>query len=119
MYKKIFLSGFLLALLITVGAGCASTAPAPQGKILFYRDDCPHCKIVEAYVEKNNVRSKVTYDFLEIRTSQANTDLMLEKAKICNIPLDQVGVPFFWDGAHCIIGDTPITDYFDKQINNK
>jgi len=118
MYKKILLSVFLLALLVTTGAGCSSTnTSTPNGKILFFRDDCPHCKNVEAYVEKNDVRSKISYDLLEVKYSRANSDLMVAKAKICNIPLDQVGVPFFWDSSQCIVGDTPIIDYFDKQIN--
>lgn len=104
---------YTLILSLTFLAGCANV----QGKmILFYRDDCPHCKNVEAFIEKNNIKDKVDFEMKEVKENQDNALLLIKKAASCGLPTDQIGVPFFWDGFKCIVGDELINKFFEEKI---
>ena len=47
------------------------------------------------------------------------SDLLLEKAHLCNINSGDVGVPFVWDGAtsKCYMGDEEVINYFKGKAN--
>jgi len=78
---------------------------------LFSRYDCPHCQNVETYIRQNKIEEKIKFEKKEIHES-ANANLLLEKAKLCAIPEDQIGVPLLFDGQKCYIGDQDIINYF-------
>lgn len=81
--------------------------------ILFYSDSCPHCKNVEAYISESGVKDKIKFDEKEVSKSQVNATLLESKARQCGLDLTQgIGVPFFFDGQKCLMGDQPIIDYF-------
>ncbi|MBM3247579.1 hypothetical protein FJZ17_03530 [Candidatus Pacearchaeota archaeon] len=86
--------------------------------ILFYRYDCPHCKIVDAFVALNNITSKIEFEHLEI-SKPVNTQLILQAAKICKISQSDLRVPLYYDSAEnkCYVGDTPIINYFKLKLN--
>mgnify|MGYP000955811959 FL=1 len=84
--------------------------------ILFYGDGCPHCAIVEEYINKNNVQNKISFTQKEVYYNQSNAKELEAKAKICGLPTDSIGVPFLWNGEKCLIGDQDIINFF-KQKN--
>lgn len=85
--------------------------------ILFYSNSCPHCKNVEDFINTNNVKSKLKFRELEVSQNQNNANLMIAKAKICGLDTSQgLGVPFFFDGQTCLIGDVDIISFFQKKI---
>ena len=83
-------------------------ASAPM--ILFLDDRCPHCKNVEDYIVKNNIKSKFNFQELKINNNPDNAKLFTQKIKQCN--LTSSGVPLFFDGKNCIVGDTDIIAFF-------
>lgn len=83
--------------------------------ILFYGDGCPHCKIVEEYVEANGIEAKVPFTKKEVYYNKANSAELGEKAIACGMPTDSIGVPFLWDGAQCYVGDQDIIEYFKDK----
>jgi len=89
-----------------------------QGVILFYGDGCPHCAIVEEYLDTNNVSEQVAYVMKEVYYNQANAAELGEKAKSCGMPTDSIGVPFLWDGSNCYVGDQDIIEFFKLKSNN-
>ncbi|MBU0722531.1 hypothetical protein KKA93_03705 [Patescibacteria group bacterium] len=86
--------------------------------VLFYGDACPHCKIVEKYIEENNIKNKISFVQKEIYYNQSNAKELEAKAKICGLPTNSIGVPFLWDGKKCLIGDQDIINFF-KQKNHE
>ena len=85
--------------------------------ILFYSDSCPHCKNVEAYISENNIKDKLKFDEKEVSKSQANVTLLESKARQCGLDTNQgLGVPFFFDGQNCLMGDQPIIDYLKAYV---
>jgi glutaredoxin len=85
--------------------------------ILFYGEGCPHCAIVEKYIEENDIINKVSFAQKEVYHNQSNAKELEEKAKICGLPTDSIGVPFLWDGSTCLVGDQPIIDFFKQRAN--
>jgi len=77
-----------------------------KGTIIFYYGiTCPHCKITEQYIIDNNIDSKVTIVRKEIYENQANAMALQQAAKQCNLPLDEIGVPFMIYNNSCYMGD--------------
>jgi len=60
---------------------------------LFYSNTCPHCKVVEEYITKNNITSKIDLEQKEV-SSDVNVQLLLAIIKKCELPQDSIGVPF-------------------------
>jgi len=89
--------------------------------ILFYGDGCPHCAIVEEYIKENKIEDNISFTQKEVYYDKGNADELAEKAKICGIPTDYIGVPLLWDGetSKCFVGDQDIIYFFNQKINEK
>ena len=83
--------------------------------ILFYGDGCPHCAIVENYIKESNIKEKLPFEEKEVYHNQKNANELTDKAKICGLPTDSIGVPFLWDGEKCLIGDQDIINFFKQK----
>lgn len=112
-----------LILLVGVSFWYAREKNSPQvdgaenGPILFYRDDCVHCANVEKYLEDNKIEEKIKIDKKEVAINTENQKILLDKAKICKLDTNSIGVPFLWTGKKCLMGDQPIIDYLKEQTN--
>jgi len=91
----------------------------PSQIILFYGNGCPHCAIVEQYIEENKIQDKISFVQKEVYYNQSNAKELEAKAKICELPSDSIGVPFLWDGEKCLIGDQEIINFFKQKINGQ
>jgi len=92
-------------------------APLPEGIILFYGEDCPHCKLVDEFVKENKVKEKIIFSELEVYYNKENAKLLVSAAQKCGEDISQgIGVPFLYDGKNCFIGDVNIIDFFKEKI---
>jgi glutaredoxin len=123
--RKIFLLFFSLLTLITLSA-CSSPAvtnntnqnnQTDTGIIFYYSNTCPHCKVVEEFINTNKVNEKLSFQNKEVGENENNASELMAKAAQCNIPQDQIGVPFLWDGSKCIVGQDDIIKFFKEKIN--
>lgn len=81
----------------------------------FYGDTCPHCKKVEAYFQENGLYDK--YDITSLEFSNPfNARLLLKFGDAFNSP-DKGAVPAVAFGDKFIVGDQPIIDTFEKEID--
>ena len=85
--------------------------------ILFYGDTCPHCKIVEEYINKNNITRYIKFQNLEIYNNRNNAKIMLEKQDLCKdlSDDDKGGVPFLYSSEKCVVGDQPVIDFLKAK----
>ncbi|MDD5749342.1 MAG: hypothetical protein PHO91_00960 [Patescibacteria group bacterium] len=95
------------------------SAVVSDGIILFYGDGCPHCAIVEEYVNQNGVEAKVSFAKKEVYYNKHNADELVAKARACGMPTDSIGVPFLWDGSKCLVGDQDIIEFFKTKTNGQ
>lgn len=84
--------------------------------IFFYGIGCPHCAKVEEFIKENKVKEKISFVEKEIYFNKENQKELTEKAKICEIPENEIGVPFLWDGEKCFLGDVDIINFFKEKI---
>lgn len=84
--------------------------------ILFYGEDCPHCKVVDEFVENNKVEERISFEHREVYKNQTNATLMVAKARVCGLNTNSIGVPFLWDGSNCLIGDRDIISFFEAEL---
>ncbi|MBI4778918.1 hypothetical protein HY797_00505 [Candidatus Falkowbacteria bacterium] len=87
--------------------------------ILFYGDGCPHCAIVEKYIEENNIKNIISFAEKEVYYNQANAKELEAKAKICGLPVNSIGVPFLWSGETCLVGDKDIINFFKQKTGGQ
>ena len=110
---------YLPVILIVVGLIIVfSLLAANKGPkmILFYGDTCPHCKVVEEFIVANKIEEKIAFKKLEVYNNQNNAQLLTQTAKKCGFDTAQgVGVPFFYNGETCLMGDADIINYFKQQ----
>lgn len=104
-----------------------SPAPLPQGTVLFFAQDCPHCKIVEDYIKANNIDQKVQYTRLEVpfngKTSaqlEANAATAINVANSCKLDTSNgVSIPFLYDGSKCYLGQEDVINFFKNAAGIK
>jgi glutaredoxin len=118
MKKNIILG--LIVIIIVIGLVFVFFRKGDNGNnnssiILFSKDGCPHCANVEEYIKANNIKEKVDFQTKEVGSNVDNAELLRQKAIICNIPENELGVPFLWDGSTCYIGDQDIIKFFKDR----
>lgn len=85
--------------------------------IFFYGATCPHCRNVDKFLEENKgVEERFKFEKLEI-SNKDNAKRLMEKAEKCGLPTDNIGVPLFWDGEKCIVGDVDIISFLKSKID--
>lgn len=88
--------------------------------IYFYGETCHYCANVEKFFEENNIENKIQFEKREIYKNRRNANLLILLGKRkCELKEKEIGVPFFWDGSKCIMGDQSIIDYFEAKIMNQ
>ena len=116
--RKIILGVFLF-LGIFVFSGCGSqqsAAPDDSAIILFYGEECPHCKVVEKYIADNNVKAKVIFSEREVNHDKANASMIVKRQQNCKIDKASVGaVPFLWTAEKCYLGQDEIINFFKDK----
>jgi len=112
---KRYLSFIVIGVVIII-VGALIYAKNQPRVILFYGDTCPHCQVVTDYINANNIRAKIKFEELEVFNNQSNAALLGSYAQRCGIDSSQgVGVPFFFDGQKCLVGDENIINYFKTK----
>jgi hypothetical protein len=103
------------------------TAPLPEGIVLFFGQDCPHCQNVEKFIADNAISQKVQFSNLEIpfngKTSpelETNANTLVSAAQSCKLNISNgVNIPFLWDGKNCFVGEEPVINFFKDKAGIK
>jgi len=120
--------GFQSGFLGNIFSGPVTNIPVPDGILLFFGADCPHCKLVEDFIKANSIDQKVVFDNLEVpfngKTSQQlqdNAALAIQLAKGCKLNvINGISIPFLYDGkGQCILGDEPVINFFKNAAGIK
>lgn len=84
-----------------------------KSMILFYGDGCTFCKIVDDFIVTNDIAKKVDFIQSEVWHNKSNAQLLAQKAVICGIETNTIGIPFLFDGKDkCYSGDVDIINFF-------
>ncbi|MEJ2441639.1 MAG: hypothetical protein P8Y06_01815 [Patescibacteria group bacterium] len=97
-------------------SGESVASPLPSNYEYFWGEGCPHCANVAEFLNSWENANRVEIEKKEVYENQENAKLLLTRAQSCNLPNNQVGVPFlFTPEGKCLVGDSPIISFF-KQL---
>lgn len=85
-----------------------------SGIVYYYGEECPHCKDVAEFLEKNGIAEKVNFEKKEVWHNTTNAREMDAKVRICGLDKKNVGVPFLFADGKCFIGTPDVTGFFKK-----
>lgn len=88
--------------------------PLPEGIVLFYGKGCPHCNNVDKFIEENKIKEKINISEIEVWYNRNNAELLNKVAKMCNLKISSIGVPFAYDSNRCFVGEVDIIEFFNK-----
>lgn len=92
--------------------------PYKDSIILFFHNECPYCTKVDQYIENNKVEVRVPFVRLNVLATDYNRNALHDKAQICGLEIDSIGVPLLWDGPgkKCVIGYIDIIEFFRQKM---
>jgi cytochrome c biogenesis protein CcdA/glutaredoxin len=96
--------------LVSVSAALAESSPM----IFFYGTGCPHCAIVEKYIEKENLDKRFSIEKREIYFNRDNAVLFNNLLDRLGIASENRGVPAVVYGDRVVIGDAPIIEFLQN-----
>jgi glutaredoxin len=135
MDKKILIPTILFAIIFPVSVyvlaqekdikqqtAAEQNNPANADLVLYFSDQCPHCKLVEKFITDNGIDSKIIIAQKNVRTDAGNLQELRDKFAACGESGD-LAVPLLWDGSNggnkCIEGDAPIIQFLKDKTNTK
>lgn len=84
--------------------------------ILYYGTTCPHCKIVEQFIQENNINSKLNITQKEVFENQTNANELIILGGNCKLPQNYIGaVPLLYDNNKAFIGDKDIIEFIKAK----
>ncbi len=86
--------------------------------VLYFGETCPFCKELEKFLIDNNLKEKLNLVEKEIYYNQKNLEEFKSVAKICNLNLNELGVPFMWAKGECLMGYDKILEYLRNNFLN-
>ncbi len=84
----------------------------PPGNFYFKSTTCLHCKVVDSYISENNISQKIFFVTREINNDTGAVEILKSVGKKCLLSDAELGVPLFWDGTKCYVGDKELIEYF-------
>lgn len=97
----------------------AAPTTNPNDIVLFFGNTCPHCKIVEEFLQENKVDEKIKFYRKEVYDDKKNAEELTERAKTCGLNIQEIGVPFLWDGKNCFQGQVEVINFFKEKTGIK
>lgn len=89
---------------------------SPDATVLYYGEECPHCKDVEKFIEENHVEEKVSFERKEVWHDKKNAAEMQDAAKVCGLSDDEIGVPFMFAKGKCFVGTPDVEGFFQDTM---
>lgn len=72
--------------------------------LLFYSPTCPHCKIVEEFIQNNSLDSRINITMKNTWLPEIAKEYS-QAADLCKIAQDARGVPMLYYNQTCYLGD--------------
>ena len=116
--KKAVFGLILVVCLVSLAIIYLNTGNSEEdgGKIIyFYGFNCPHCKNVEAYMEENNMTSKLQIEEHEVMQDKKNLAKMVRYARGCGFTGNSLQTPFVYSGGSCYMGEDDVMNFLKTR----
>lgn len=89
--------------------------PLPESYEYFWSTTCPHCKMVNEFMENWENKDKINLEKMDVSIKE-NSDLLNQRANFCNLANNQRGIPFlFTPDGKCVVGGNLIINFFEQM----
>jgi glutaredoxin len=85
--------------------------------VLYYGSTCSHCKIIEEFINSNNITEKLKFEQKEVFENKENANELTKVAEYCKLDSSNIGVPFMYYEGECYIGDIDIIKLLKEKAN--
>jgi len=92
------------------------SSDAPEGVVLYYGEECPHCHDAIEHLETNGFMKEGGFETKETWHDDENAAELVERARFCGYEPNRIGVPFLYADGECHIGTPDIIRYFDDRF---
>ena len=82
--------------------------------IYYYGNTCPHCAVLNDWLEENKIADKVKFAKKEVYSNQQNSLELQSAAKECGLDTSSIGVPFVYARGECFIGENA-QKFFEEE----
>lgn len=118
--KTVFiLAGSIAFIIVLVVWGLWGDSPVtddPNAIVYYYGEGCPHCKVINEFLESNKIAEKVNFTKKEVWNDRKNAAELNRRAKTCNVQPEGMGVPFVYGGdGKCYIGEPDVKKFFNEK----
>ncbi|NTW27646.1 MAG: hypothetical protein HGA36_04935 [Candidatus Moranbacteria bacterium] len=100
---------------LQLASASSQSASEQADVVLYFGQECSHCKVVEKFIKDNQIEQKVIFTKKEVWHNTANNSDLQDKAKECALNPDKVGVPFLFARGKCYVGETEVQAFFKKE----
>jgi glutaredoxin len=83
--------------------------------VFFYGNTCPHCAEAEKWMQENKVEEKIPIVKKEVYDNRQNAEELIDAARSCGLPTDNIGVPFLYAEGKCLIGTPDVMSYLSQK----
>ena len=124
MLKKILIASLFLTFIISwpnqLQAAVDYNHTDKIEVVYFYQATCPHCQLVKPFLEgiKKDYKDDIEVYEIMVDESDETVELFYTFLNEYNIPYGEGGVPAIFIGSTHKIGDTPIINNLEHEINN-
>ena len=107
----IIVSVLIIAILSLIYVTKTKNSGLPTGIVFYYGADCPHCKVVEAWMITNNISSKLNITQTEVINNPLKRNEFLSVLNQCKIEPSNAGVPLLYSDGKCYQGEVEVIDF--------
>lgn len=109
--RYLWFLGILLAILVPSGATGQSSAE------FFYGNGCPHCAVVEPYIDQlEQIYPDIIFNRYETYDNRGNLLLLEKKFSQYDVPIDDRGVPAVFVNDKYLVGDQSIIQNLEPLL---
>ncbi|MBN2086844.1 thioredoxin family protein [Candidatus Peregrinibacteria bacterium] len=107
----------LIVLLLFIGSFQVVYAEGPTLNF-YYGNGCPHCAQVEPFIEQMAMKYP-NLDIMqyEVYNNKVNSSRLMQAFEAYGVPVNQRGVPIVFLNGTYFLGDRPILDNLENEIN--
>lgn len=88
----------------------------PNAIVYYYGEGCPHCKVIQEFIDANKIGEKVSFTKKEVWSNRENAREMGRRAKACGVQPEGMGVPFVYGGdGKCYVGEPDVRKFFSDK----
>jgi glutaredoxin len=95
------------------------TPALPDAVTLYTSKTCPHCQIVDNFIQTNNIHGQLKFTEKQLENHTRYVRELIRVVRFCGYRTNELPIPVLWTGSTktCIIGERDIIHYIQLQIN--